>query len=136
MPGHKRLKLWPEGIVLAGAETREVVASFYPKYFADPPAWTVSEALPLAELIFLETADEPAVLPISAGERIARLQDDHYTTRLFERASNLTRPQRFMQLAAIAERLPMRRLARPFDHDSFEEGLAFIFNHIFCKEPK
>lgn len=132
LPGHKRLKLWPEGVALAGAQVQDQVQSDYPKYFAQPAAGIITEPLPLAELIFLEQGESPALLPVAAGERIARLQDDHYTAELFEHASRLDRPQRFAQLAAIAARIPMRRFARPFAADKFDEGLTFMASHI-CK---
>lgn len=132
LPGHKRLKLWPDGASLAGADLEDQVQRDYPKYFARPAAGTVAEPLPLAELIFLETGASPALFPVAAGERIARLQDDHYTAELFERAASLDRPQRFAQLAAIAARMPMRRFARPLAADQFDESLAFMASHI-CK---
>lgn len=130
LPGHKRLKLWDEGLALAAARPRELVASHYPKHFADPVAGTVGEPLPLAALIFLEQAAEPALLPVPAGERIARLQDDHHTTHLFERAGDLPLPQRFAQLAGIAARLPMYRFLRPFAADNFIATRRFIADRI------
>ena len=130
LPGHKRLKLWPEGVALARATAREHVASHYPKHFAHPVAGLVDEPLPLAELLFLEAGNHPALLPVAPGERLARLQDDHYTARLFAKAGGLSRAERFKQLAAIARRMPMRRFARPFDPAAFDRGLAFIADHI------
>lgn len=130
LPGHKRLKLWPEGVTLAGATPREHVASHYPKHFADPAAGVVAEPLPLAGLFFLEPGERPELLPIAPGERLARLQDDHYTAQLFERAGGLTRAQRFAQLAGLVRRMPMRRFARPFDPARFDEGLGAIAAHI------
>lgn len=126
LPGHKRLKLWPEGARLAGAAAGEQVASHYPKHFAEPAAGAVAEVLPLAEILFLEPGEEPALLPIAPAERIARLQDDHYTARLFEAAAALPRAERFAQLAGIAARMPMRRFARPFDPERFAEGRRFL----------
>lgn len=130
LPGHKRLKLWPHGIALAGAAAREPVASDLAKLFADPPGGVVSHPLPLAELIFLEHGEEPALLAVPPGERIARLQDDHYTAELFERAGMLNRRQRFAQLAGIAARMPMRRFARPLVAARFAEAVGFIADHI------
>lgn len=130
LPGHKRLKLWPEGVALAGAAAGEQVGSDYPKHFAEPAAGVVRHPLPLAELVFLEPGYMPAVLPVSPGERIARLQDDHYTAALFEKAGNLPLARRFGQLAAIAARMPMRRFTRPFDPARFDESLRFMFSHV------
>lgn len=130
LPGHKRLKLWPEGLKLAGAGPLEQVASDYPKHFAEPAGGHAAGALPIAELVFLEAGEAPALLPVSAGERIARLQDDHYTARLFEWANDLSRSARFAQLARIAARLPMRRFVRPFVAERFDEGVAFLAESI------
>jgi hypothetical protein len=130
LPGHKRLKLWPEGLALAGAEAREQVASDYAKHFADPAAGISTEPLPLAELHFLEVADRPELCMVPPAERLARLQDDHYTAQLFLRAGALPRAARFDQLAGIARRLPMSRFRRPFASASFAEGLTYIANHI------
>ncbi len=130
LPGHKRLKLWPDGVALAGASAGEQVASHYPKHFAESAAGAVSEVLPLAEILFLEPGDEPRLLPVAPAERIARLQDDHYTARLFEAAAALPRAERFAQLAEIAARMPMRRFVRPFDPGRFAEGRRFLADSI------
>ena len=130
LPGHRRLKLWPDGAALAGAAPGEQVASHYSKRFVEPVAGTVEAVLPLAAIHFLEPGEEPRLQPISAGERIARLQDDHYTAELFERARGLSRVDRFAQLAAIAARVSMTRFARPFDPARFSEGRDFIADII------
>jgi hypothetical protein len=130
LPGHKRLKLWPEGAALASASPREQVASTYPKHFAEPVGGTVGEPLPLAELLFLEAGDAPALHVLGPGERIARLQDDHYTARMFEGASRLDRASRFAQLAGISARLPMGRFVRPFEASRFTEGLRYMTDYI------
>jgi hypothetical protein len=130
LPGHKRLKLWPDGLSLAGARACELVASDYPKYFAEPPGGSIRQSLPLAELIFLEDGNEPYLLGVEFGERIARLQDDHYTAQLFERASNLSRAERFGQLGGLAAQIPMKRFVRPFSRMRFAEGRDYLAGHI------
>ncbi|MCA1662349.1 MAG: hypothetical protein LC648_09455 [Novosphingobium sp.] len=130
LPGHKRLKLWPEGVALAGAAAGQLVARDYPKHFAEPAAGSVEAVLPLAEIVFLEPGERPELCPIAAGERIARLQDDHYTAKLFAQAGGLSRRERFAQLARIAARVPMRRFARPFDPARFGEGCRFVATAI------
>jgi hypothetical protein len=130
LPGHKRLKLWPEGLALSGAIAGEQVAPNYPKRFADPASGTVAEPLPLGQLWFLEAGEPAALHPVSPAERIARLQDDHYTAHLFEEALGLARTQRFSLLARIAARMPMFRFVRPFAADRFAEGTGFAARHI------
>jgi hypothetical protein len=130
LPGHKRLKLWPEGAALAGVEPGDYVASDYLKHFVEPTSGVVTEPLPLGALFFLEVGDAPAILPLAAGERIARLQDDHYTAHLFERAGKLPLAERFALLARVAAAMPMARFARPFDAARFNQCTAFIAEHI------
>ncbi|HUQ14231.1 MAG TPA: hypothetical protein VM055_08155 [Novosphingobium sp.] len=136
LPGHKRLKLWPEGAALAGVRTGELVADDYAKHYVDPPAGVIAEPLPLAELIFLETGDGCAFVPISGGERIERLQDDHYTAQLWLAARRAARADRFAELAALASRITMRRFARPFDPARFAEGVAAAADHILGAERR
>jgi hypothetical protein len=131
LPGHKRLKLWPDGVRLAGARAGEQVASDYPKYFAEP-ARTAATAtpLPLAAIYFLEEGPAIAVRPLRPAERIARLDDDHYTARMVAAALDRSGPHRFAQLAALAARVPMARFVRPLDPARFAETRAVIADHI------
>lgn len=130
LPGHKRLKLWTEGAALAGVRGGAQVASDYAKVFVEPTAGTVERPLPLAELVFLEQGESEAVRPIVGGERIERLQDDHYTAQFWTLAGGRTRAQAFTELAGIAARIPMRRFVRPFAPAQFAAGVAFIAGHI------
>lgn len=135
LPGHKRLKLWPEALALAGVEGRGEVAGDYPKQFVDPAAGIATEPLPLGELAFLETGDTSCVEPLTGGERIARLQDDHYTAQLWLAAERPDRAARFAGLAQLAGRIAMRRFVRPFDPARFDEGVAAIAAHIRRRAP-
>ena len=130
LPGHKRLKLWPEGVALAGVAPGELVADDYRKHFVDPVGGTVGEPLPLAGLYYLEHGETPEVAPLAGGDRIERLQDDHYTAELWRRAAGETRAARFATLAALARRIAMRRFTRPFDPARFAQGIDFIATHI------
>ena len=130
LPGHKRLKLWPEGVALAEVEPGELVADDYPKHFVDPAGGTVAEPLPLAGLYYLEQGEFPEVAALAGGDRIERLQDDHYTAELWRQAAGETRAARFATLAALARRIAMQRFVRPFDPARFAEGIDFIATHI------
>ena len=130
LPGHKRLKLWPEGVALAGVEPGELVAHDYRKHFVEPASGTIAEPLPLAELVFLERGDEPLVAPLGGAERIGRLQDDHYTAELWRQANYQQRTERFATLAALARRIAMQRFVRPFEPARFAEGIDHIAAHI------
>ena len=130
LPGHKRLKLWPEGVALAGVEPGELVAEDYPKHYVEPVCGAIAEPLPLAELVFLERGDEPLVAPLAGAERIERLQDDHYTAELWRQATDQPRAERFATLAALARRIAMQRFVRPFEPARFAEGIDHIAAHI------
>ena len=130
LPGHKRLKLWPEGVALAGVEPGELVADDYRKHFVEPVGGTVGEPLPLAGLYYLEQGEPPQVSPLAGGDQIERLQDDHYTAELWCQAADQTRAARFAALAALARRIAMRRFVRSFDPARFAQGIAFIAAHI------
>lgn len=130
LPGHKRLKLWPEGMALAGVEPGELVAADYPKHYVEPAKGSIAEPLPLAELVFLEPGDDPLVAPLGGAERIERLQDDHYTAELWRQAADQLRAERFATLAALARRIAMGRFVRPLDPARFAESTDFIAAHI------
>ncbi len=130
LPGHKRLKLWPEGVALAGVEPGELVAADYHKHFVKPAGGTVGEPLPLAGLFYLEQGERPEAAALAGGDRIERLQDDHYTAELWRQAAGETRAERFASLAALARRIAMQRFARPFDPARFAEGIDFIAAQI------
>ena len=67
LPGHKRLKLWPEALELTGAAVQEEIGSDYGKYFAEPPGGSVAQILPLAELCFLEVGEPARFEPVLGG---------------------------------------------------------------------
>ena len=129
LPGHKRLKLWPEGVALAGVEPGELVASHYPKHFADSER-VVAEPLPLAEVAVLAHGEIAAFEPLSVGERITVFDDDHHTAMLWRSAQRHDQIRHFGHLAALSRRIAVSRFARPFDPARFDEGLAAAAAHI------
>ena len=130
LPGHKRLKLTPEAIGLTGAAAREKVAPMIDKHYAEPVGGIVAQVLPLAGLTFLEEGAQIAFIPISGGERIARLNDDHYTAELYALARGEGLAARFARIAAIAGQVPMQRLVRPRDPVRFDEVAARVAAQI------
>jgi hypothetical protein len=130
LPGHKRLKLMPDAIGLTGAMPQEKVSKTVDKHYALPATGEVGVALPLGELIFLEERPEPAIMPITGAERLVRLQDDHYTARLFESARKFDRAAQFAHLARLARQIAMARFVRPLDRDRFDEGVALAARHV------
>jgi len=130
LPGHKRLKLMPDAIGLTGAMPQEKVSKTVDKHYALPATGEVGVALPLGELIFLEERPEPAIMPITGAERLVRLQDDHYTARLFDSARKFDRAAQFAHLARLARQIAMARFVRPLDRDRFDEGVALAARHV------
>lgn len=135
LPGHKRLKLTPQAIELTGARPQEKVAPRIEKYYAEPAGGTIRDVLPLAGLTFLDDGDPVCFTPISGGERIARLNDDHYTAELFALARDEGPAARFARIAAIAGNVPMQRLVRPRDPARFAEVTALVAARIKGESP-
>lgn len=130
LPGHKRLKLDDAALALTGAVQREEVGAQIDKFYAEPPGSTVSEPLPLAALLFLEDSASFAITPIVGGERIARLNDDHYTADYYAAARQLDPAGRFAHFAGIAPRIAMHRLARPRSGGAFARTIASFASWI------
>jgi hypothetical protein len=141
LPGHKRLKLWPDAVELAGAAPQERIAADLEKVFAEPASGSVDEMLPLAQLVFLEEGGlgeggPMRIEPIRGAERLLRLQDDHYTQALFIAASRPNRAERFAQLSRLAVSMEMNRFVRPRDRRQFGAGVTMVENHVRAMEDR
>lgn len=130
LPGHKRLKLWPDALALTGAAPSEQVMASVPKFYAEPAGETVVDVLPLAELCFLEHGDPARIAPLQGGEKLVRLQDDHYTADLFLSASRPGRAARFAQLSALARAISLTRFVRPRDSARFALDAGLVEGHV------
>lgn len=130
LPGHKRLKLWPDALALTGAEQQEEIVRDWGKYYAAPPGGTVTEMLPLAELCFLEEGEPPRFEEVSGGQRLTRLMDDHYTADLYLEAQRPDAGARFQLLGQLARAMDMTRFVRPRDAARFGETAALAESHV------
>jgi len=130
LPGHKRLKLAPDSLEMIGAVRGEKVSLDVDKYYSASAAGNVQTALPIAELIFLEVASEPSIVPMAGIERYTRMQDEHYTSQLFASAQRFDRAGYFSHLARLANALRMSRFARPLDKCLFVEGVKLIADYV------
>ena len=130
LPGHKRMKLWPDAVALTGSTALEQVSEDYAKFYVTPAGSEVAEVLPLGALVFLEESApglrEPALVAVEGGEKIARLSDDHYTREMFREANGLSGPALFALQARIARGLPMARFVRPLARERFGETTRFL----------
>ncbi|PLK27078.1 hypothetical protein [Novosphingobium sp. TH158] len=123
LPGHKRLKLTAEALRLTGARPQEQVDAAVEKFYAVPPGGDCAEPLPLRQLIFLEDGADLAGSPITGGEKIARLTDDHYTFEIYDLANRPDPARRFALQARLARQVAMARLVRPRDAARFAQSV-------------
>ncbi len=130
LPGHKRLKLWPDALELTGAAQDEEVLPGWGKFYARPHGEPVRTMLPLASLTFLEEGPAAAIETIGGGARIARLMDDHYTADLYLEASQADKAQHFALLARLAQAIAVQRFVRPRDRSRFTADAALVDHHI------
>ena len=130
LPGHKRLKLWPDAVELTGATPAQQVMASIPKFYSEPAGGTVVDVLPLAELSFLEEGEDARIEPLHGGEKMVRLQDDHYTTDMIMAASRPDRIARFAQLAQLARSIRLSRFVRPRDASRFAVDAALVERHV------
>ena len=130
LPGHKRLKLTSYSFRLTGAAQQEKVSDKLDKFYASSAAGNVGSVAPLAELIFLDLAPDPSIVPISGFERFAKVQDDHYTFHLYAAAQGFDESSHFEHLARLATGVAMSRFARPIDADRFNECTEFVADYV------
>ena len=130
LPGHKRLKLTPEALTLTDVQRREKVSMTVGKFYAEPKAGEAGEKLPFGELIFLEEGSELEMVAVAGPDRLLRLQDDHYTARLFLTARQFSRVDHFAHLVRLARQIRITTFRRPMGRSSFLAGVEFAARHI------
>ena len=130
LPGHKRLKLKADAVEMTRASPQEKVSLTVDKFYAAPPGGDIRVAMPLARLFILEEGAPPQVVPITGGERMKRLQDDHYTADLFSVARSYGRADGFVHLSRLASQIDLARFVRPRDRSRFGETVAMVADHI------
>ncbi|WP_239805183.1 hypothetical protein [Croceicoccus hydrothermalis] len=125
LPGHKRMKLWPDAVAMTGAEAGDIVSPNYRKHYVAQAGPAQDEPCPLAGIVVLATGADFAFDPLHGGEKIAALNDDHYIARLHEVASLDGPAGRLRALVTLASAVPCWRLTRPMDPDRFPQMLDF-----------
>lgn len=126
LPGHKRLKLWPDSLDLTGSEPLGLVSEGYRKFYASPAGGDVAAMLPLAALGLLEAGEPRRIEPVRGGAKIAALGDDHYSRDMFEKVRALRPETRFALYAGIAERIRIFRFVRSLDGSQFRESTRYL----------
>lgn len=130
LPGHKRLKLWPDALALTGMPALQLVSEDYRKFFATEGGSEIDAPLPLGAIVSLEAGNDPAFEPVRGAQRIAVLDDDHYTARYHAVAHGLDRGGRLRALAGLANSVPVFRFSRPLDPDRFAESIDFLLREV------
>lgn len=130
LPGHKRLKLWPDSLQLTGLAGLELVSERYPKFFATETVSELDRPIPLAAIVTLDVGPEAVFEPVRGAARIAALDDDHYTARYNAAARGLDRGGRLQAIAGLANRVPVFRHARPLDAARFAETIDFLLAEV------
>ena len=130
MPGHKRLKLLPDALALAGAAAEASVGAQTGKFYARAPAGHLAQPLPLAGLVFLEAGANVQWHEVRGAERFVRLEDDHYTQAIYREAAQPDRATLFALRARLAGQMAMARLVRPISVQGFAASLALAAERI------
>lgn len=126
LPGHKRLKLWPDSLELTGMTGTDLVSEAYPKYFATSKGSDITAMLPLGAIVVLDVGEDPRLDPVRGAERITVLDDDHYTARLHAAATGHDPATRLAILARVANTVPVWRFTRPMDTARFKETTDYM----------
>jgi hypothetical protein len=130
LPGHKRLKLWRDGLALTGHAPLGAVRPGLDKFFVAGLGAHSGEALPLRRLYVLESAlsGGAAITPIRGSERFTALRTSCYRSRF---GAAVTEPAHyFRNMMRLAETITVRRFSRSRDTALFASGVAAIVADI------
>lgn len=130
LPGHKRLKLWPDALALTGMAPRDLVSPEYPKFYATESGSEVVQPVPLGAVVTLAVGAVPALALVRGAERLAILDDEHYTTYLHHAAHGHDAVHRIGTLAGLAGSIAMFRHTRPMTPDSFAASIDLLLNEL------
>lgn len=130
LPGHKRLKLWPDAVDLTGAEAMDLVSEQYRKFYCTVGGGDLADPLPLGAIVLLQEGEATQLERLAGGARIAAIMDDHYTAALHQAANGYDRAGRLALLAALARSVPVWRFTRPFSRDRFTATTDFLFDQL------
>lgn len=130
LPGHKRLKLWPDALALTGMAARDLVSPEYRKFYATDAGSEVASPVPLAAIVALEVGPALTLAPVRGAERLAILDDDHYTAYLHHAAHGHDAAHRMRSLATLAGSVAMFRHARPMTAETFAASVDFLLNEL------
>ncbi|MDR7100882.1 hypothetical protein [Croceicoccus sp. BE223] len=130
LPGHKRLKLWPDALEMTGLAGTDIVAENYRKFFATDSGSDIDAPLPLAGIVVLDIGDDPAFAAVRGAARIAALDDEHYSTAQHAHVHGHDRAGRLTSLAALANRVAVYRFTRPRDPARHAESIDLLAGRL------
>ncbi len=123
LPDGKPRKLWGDAIEVLGARKKREIAFVPGKYYVEPEA-SITEPLPLSDLVFLEFGDDVSVTPISGASKLPRIQSALYFA-FVQKAANGALANAAM-MTRLAQNVRFWKGIRPKDvtrADSFSEML-------------
>ncbi len=126
LPGHKRLKLWPDAVQLSGMQQMELVSEAYPKYFTHASGSDVAGMRPLAAVIALAEGDELRFERLRGSDCFSALDAAHYTAQFYSDARGEGEAGLFAWRAALARSVPFYCFTRTLERDRFASMLYFI----------
>ncbi len=130
LPGHKRLRLWPDAVALAGVKAGELVSPDYRKYYCSAHGNACSKSLPLGGIIALARGAVLAFERLHGAQRIAALADDHYSLDIHRAALGYRAAERLDWLGRLAACVPVYRFTRPLEPDRFAASTDFMAQQL------
>lgn len=130
LPGHKRLKLWPDALEMTGMAGQELVSEDYRKFFATEGGSEIDAPLPLGAIVSLAEGRSAAFEPVRGAARIMVLDDDHYTARHRAIARGLDRAASLKDIARLANSVPVFRFTRPLAREHYDDTASFLAERL------
>jgi hypothetical protein len=130
LPGHKKVKLWPDAVDLTEAAVTGPVRPEIEKVYAAPKAGYYPDPLPLAEVLFLDDTQRTAtaITMLTGAERFTQAEAafyrPHFCTLMEDKAGI------FKVLARLASQVRFGTFNRPHDKAQFGMGVAAMAAHI------
>lgn len=90
----------------------------------------MTHPVPLAAIVALEAGPMLDFAPVRGAQRLAILDDDHYTAYLHHAAHGHDAASRMATLATLAGSIAMFRHTRPMTANTFAASIDFLLNEL------
>lgn len=130
LPGHKKVKLWPDAVELTAATVTGPVRPEIEKVYAAPRSGYYPDPLPLAELLFLDNSlrTGTAITMLTGSERFVRVEEAFYRPHFCALLAD--KPGIFRVLSQLATQVRLGTFNRPHDKAQFATGVMAMAAHI------